>query len=136
MIKTKGCGIALIKDNKILLGQRVKSEDTLLWSLPGGSIEIGEDNKLGAIREVKEECGLDIDEDNIFLIGVELTKDNIDYTYYCKECFTGSLIAKEDEMINFTWFTIEEIFALKNKGLIYPAASISIDKILAKNIIE
>lgn len=135
MIKTKGCGIALIKDNKILLGQRVKSEDTLLWSLPGGSIEIGEDNKLGAIREVKEECGLDIDEDNIFLIGVDLTKDNIDYTYYTRK-FTGDLIAKEDEMINFTWFSIEEILILKNKGLIYSAASISIDKILAKNIIE
>lgn len=135
MAMTKGCGIVLIKDNKILLGQRVKSEDIKLWSLPGGSIEIGEDNKLGAIREVKEECGLNIDEDDIYLIGMDIDDNNIDYTYYTRK-FTGNLIAKEDEMINFTWFTIEEILILNEKGLIYPAASISIDKILAKNIIE
>lgn len=135
MAMTKGCGIVLIKDNKILLGQRVKSEDIKLWSLPGGSIEIGEDNKLGAIREVKEECGLNIDEDDIYLIGMDIDDNNIDYTYYTRK-FTGDLIAKEDEMINFTWFTIEEILILNEKGLIYPAASISIDKILTKNIIE
>lgn len=135
MAMTKGCGIVLIKDNKILLGQRVKSEDIKLWSLPGGSIEIGEDIKLGAIREVKEECGLDIKEDDIFLIGMDIDDNNIDYTYYATK-FTGDLIAKEDEMINFTWFTIEEILILNEKGLIYPAASISIDKILTKNIIE
>lgn len=134
---TKGCGIVLIKDNKILLGQRVKSKDILLWSLPGGSIEIGEDNKLGAIREVKEECGFDIDEDDIYLIGMDINNNdsNIDYTYYTRK-FTGDLIAKEDEMINFTWFSIEEILILNNKGLLYPAANISIKKILAKNIIE
>ena len=135
MTMTKGCGIALIKDNKILLGQRVKSEDTKLWSLPGGSIEVGENNKLGAIREVKEECGLDINEDDIYLIGMDIDNNNIDYTYYTRK-FTGDLIAKEDEMINFTWFSINEILMLNKKGLLYPAANISIENILAKNIIE
>lgn len=135
MAMTKGCGIVLIKDNKILLGQRVKSEDTKLWSLPGGSIEIGEDNKLGAIREVKEECGLDINEDDIYLIGMDINDNNIDYTYFTTK-FTGDLIAKEDEMINFTWFSVDEILMLNKKGLLYPAASISIKKILAINIIK
>lgn len=131
----KGCGVILIKDNKILLGQRVKSEDIKLWSLPGGSIEIGEDIKLGAIREVKEECGLDIKEDDIFLIGMDIDDNNIDYTYYATK-FTGDLIAKEDEMINFTWFNVNHISMLQRKGLIYPPAAISIKKLLSKNIIK
>lgn len=62
-----GIGVMVLKDNRILLGHRVKNgRDTGgiyepdSWCLPGGKQEYGETIFEGAVREVKEETNLDI----------------------------------------------------------------------------
>ena len=40
-------------------------KNPLVWSATGGSVVAGEDSYTGAIREVKEELGLDLTEDMI-----------------------------------------------------------------------
>lgn len=57
--------VVLIKDDSVCL-LKAKNGD---YDLPGGAVELGEDPKTAAIREVKEETGLDIDEPT--LLGVE-----------------------------------------------------------------
>lgn len=49
--------VAVIDDGKILLTKR---EDFEVWCLPGGGVEEGESLAEGAIREAKEETGLDV----------------------------------------------------------------------------
>lgn len=67
----------LISNTKgeILILRRSKKNDVLadLWDIPGGTLEDGEDPAEGAIREAKEETGLDISNPRLFF-----QKSNID----------------------------------------------------------
>jgi ADP-ribose pyrophosphatase YjhB (NUDIX family) len=62
------CSIVCITNEKgeILLQKRSEKDD--VWGLLGGAVEIGESIEEAAIREVKEETGLDIKID--YLVGV------------------------------------------------------------------
>jgi 8-oxo-dGTP pyrophosphatase MutT (NUDIX family) len=64
--RSKRIAICLICDYKddILMGCR---NDNKTWTVPGGHIEVNEDPYEGAIRELKEETGLDVED--IKLVG-------------------------------------------------------------------
>jgi 8-oxo-dGTP diphosphatase len=52
----------LIKDGKVLLGQRPEHKSLPgLWEFPGGKIELGESPEAALQRELQEELGLDVD---------------------------------------------------------------------------
>ena len=50
----------VIKGNKILLVKRVHEPYAGWWTLPGGIMDLGETIEQTAIREVKEETGIDV----------------------------------------------------------------------------
>ncbi len=52
-----------------LKGIVVVNQNNNSWSLPKGHVEEGEDNLAAAIREIKEELDLDLDENQIVYIG-------------------------------------------------------------------
>lgn len=52
-----GCGVIVVKDGKVLVGTR---KDNGLVCGPGGHIEIGETPEEAAIRETREEFGINI----------------------------------------------------------------------------
>ena len=54
-----GCGVIVVKDGKILIGER---KDSGLICGPGGHIEIGESPEDAAIRETREEFGINVAE--------------------------------------------------------------------------
>jgi 8-oxo-dGTP diphosphatase len=57
-----GVGVCIIKDGKVLLGERLGSHGENTWSFPGGHLEYGETFVECALREVSEEVGLEIGE--------------------------------------------------------------------------
>jgi mutator protein MutT len=92
-----------------------KRGDSNKWGFPGGAIELGETPQMAAIREVKEETGLDVVVNN--LIGI--------YTDTCMEYSNGDkahsiLIAYELNVIGGKMFcdkeeTVElEYFSMNN----------------------
>jgi mutator protein MutT len=54
-----GVGVIIERDGKILVGKRL-AEYAPSFSIPGGWVEQGETFEQAAIREIKEETGLDI----------------------------------------------------------------------------
>ena len=55
---TFGVCIATIRDGQILLTQR---SDFPVWCLPGGAVDDGESLAQAAIREAREETGVDVE---------------------------------------------------------------------------
>ena len=55
---TLGVNIAIIPDDKILLTERTDFE---VWCLPGGEVEPGESLAQAALRETREETGLEVE---------------------------------------------------------------------------
>lgn len=56
-----GVGVFVCKDGKFIMGQRKGDHGAGSWSVPGGWLEFGENFQEAAIREVKEETGMDIE---------------------------------------------------------------------------
>jgi 8-oxo-dGTP diphosphatase len=53
-----GVGVIIVRDGKLLLGQRVRGLGAGSWSLPGGHVEFGETFEESAKRETLEETGV------------------------------------------------------------------------------
>jgi mutator protein MutT len=56
-----GVGVIIIGQGKILLEKRKNEPGRGQWSIPGGLVELGESVERTAIREVKEETGLEVE---------------------------------------------------------------------------
>lgn len=102
--------IAIIKDGKILMGKR---KDNGKWTNPGGHLNDGEDPVHGAIREVKEETGLDLQAHQLSSIGNKVVKGGKIRVYGYKADLSGtnSTTVREDpddEVYRWIWVNIFE----------------------------
>lgn len=100
-------------DGRVLLQRRTDNDK---WALPGGKMEIGETLPGCAIRETREETGLDIE-----IVGLVGTYTNPGHVFAYDDgevrqefsiCFlarpTGGELAVSDESTDVRWFTPEE----------------------------
>lgn len=56
-----GVGAVILDCGKLVLVRRGAEPALGKWSFPGGAVELGESVRDAAIRETKEECGLDVE---------------------------------------------------------------------------
>ena len=99
--------VAVIHENKILLTQR---DDFETWVLPSGGVEDGESIAKAALRETKEETGLDVE--LIRLVGVYSRISNISHVHailFTAKPVGGEIKCQEGETIAVEWFAFDEL---------------------------
>jgi len=55
-----GVGAVVVKDGRVLLVRRANEPSRGRWSIPGGTVELGETLAQAAAREVWEECQVEV----------------------------------------------------------------------------
>ena len=61
-----GVGGIILKDDSILLVRRGNPPHKGFWGVPGGCLELGESLREGVAREVREECGIEVEVGELF----------------------------------------------------------------------
>jgi len=104
---TTGAGAVLIIQNQVLLVQMNYGPFKGHWILPGGMVESGEHPHDTAIREFKEETGLEVNIKNLIGVRYRLNQTNDANTYWIFNC--ELMNNKETKDIELTWDPIEII---------------------------
>lgn len=106
--KEKSCGCIIIKNRKVLL---VYEKNRNFWGFPKGHMEEGENEIQTALREVKEEVGLEveIDEEKRYTLNY-IIRDEIDKTtvLYIARPKSEEIVMQESEIENIKWCDFDE----------------------------
>ncbi len=87
------------KDGKYLLVQEAKKKCYKKWNFPAGHLDYNESLEEGAIREIKEETGCDVELDGVCCISNRILEDDL---------FVMIVFDKE-EILDVKWFDYDVI---------------------------
>jgi 8-oxo-dGTP pyrophosphatase MutT (NUDIX family) len=107
---------AIVRQRSAIL--MVRRQDNGMWSLPGGAIEVGESIPETAVREVREETGIDIEIAG--LVGVYSSPRHVtsfstgaDIRQEFNLCFRGRRVGggvqRGDECLDVRWVPTREL---------------------------
>jgi len=133
-----GTGILLINDeDRVLLACRT---DNGQWSLPGGSLEIGETLEECIVRETREETGIIIKECDIHLNSAKSILEPIikngreifvvSVTYWTKKYDDIDMQIDSREFTKYSWLSYKEIQTINE--LITPYSRVAIEEYFKK----
>ena len=102
---------------EIVVGRRKRERDGYVWSLPKGTPEEGETREETALREVREESGLEVRILSYFdaiSYSFVRTGERIEKTvyYYIKEAIGGSFEQYDKEFDELRWVRMDEAVRL------------------------
>lgn len=100
--------VAVIDEGRILLTKR---EDFEVWCLPGGGVEDGESLAEGALREAKEETGLDVELTSLVGVYSRLGggMHDVHAVLYAAKPIGGELRTQPHETIEVAYFPFDQL---------------------------
>lgn len=106
-----GVGVMLVRDGRVLLGRRVSGQRPGWWGWIGGRLEFGETLQACAIREAREEAGVEVGRLRLLCISSIIVEDQ----HWIDVEFLGDILSGEphvaapDELTEWTWFPIADL---------------------------
>ena len=107
--------IIVVNDNKELLITKrdLRKDFGGLWEVTAGSILAGETSKQGAIRELKEETGIIINEEDVNLLGTLKEESCFTDIYITKYNFDiNKITLQEGETIDVKKVTLDKLYEM------------------------
>jgi len=125
----KAVNVAVVNRGRLLLVQRAETQKSgsELWQLPGGKVQAGEDNQDAALRELREEVGLNLDASQLIFVREFVDRWIMDATedYFVMAlfvCFTPpAAVDVAAEFKSHKWIALHELF--DEKSIIYFSAT-------------
>lgn len=116
-----GFGVMILKENRVLLGKRHDAAEKAssemhgegTWTMPGGKLHFQKTFEGGAVREVKEETGIEIKESDLELISV--TNNRVPDAHFLtlgfliNECDQEPRVMEPDEITEWRWFELDNL---------------------------
>jgi ADP-ribose pyrophosphatase len=103
-------GALIVQHGQVLLGRRAVEPARGSWGIPGGFLNPWEHPADGAVREVREETGLEVRLERLLDVVVDTYEDR-DYTlnlYWVAEVIAGTERAADD-LSELRWFRPNEL---------------------------
>ena len=113
-----GLAILILKDGKVLLGHRSASRkdtggifepDT--WTVPGGKQEFGETMFDGAVREVREETGIEVSDLELFSANDDMQPDRhyVTLLFIARYCSGEPRVMEPEKEDDWRWFPLDDL---------------------------
>lgn len=121
------CDAIIIQNEKILLIKRAKEPFKGWWAIPGGRLEDDETAEECLRREVKEETGIDIEQEKLIGIYSDPKRDPrgiVGAAYLCR--IIGGNLAAGDDAGEVKWWPISELpeLAFDHKKIVEDALKV------------
>jgi ADP-ribose pyrophosphatase YjhB (NUDIX family) len=106
--------------DRILLVQEAKPQNRALWNLPGGHLEENETLQEGALREVFEETGLQVELAGLVGIYTSLRADYQAFRFVFAAPYPSGVAIAGDDILAVRWVTLAEANAMADSELVSP----------------
>ena len=113
-----GVGAIIIEGARVVLVKRAHPPIQGQWSIPGGVLEVGEFVREAAIREAREETGLNVEPGELLGVYDRVLRDaenRVQYHYVLIDFLcrpVGGELQAGSDAAEVRWFTREELLAL------------------------
>jgi len=108
-----GVAAVILREGRVLLGERIGSHGAHTWATPGGHLELGESIEQCAMRETFEETGLTVDSfEKLTFTNDIFEKEDKHYVtlFVVATCLSGEpQVTEPHKCKQWKWFELDEL---------------------------